>query len=90
MTVNIISEPVPRYENLDLTNIETPLNVNLYEQLLKDTQYDNTETKFLVKGFREGFDIGYQGPTQRQSRSANIPFTVGDKYDLWDKIMKEV
>ena len=48
--------------------------------------------EFLVDGFRNGFDIGYQGLTNRTSQSRNIPFTpgVGDKHQLWEKIMKEV
>ena len=46
----------------------------------------------MQDGFTNGFDIGYRGPSQRQSLSNNIPFTegVGDKFDLWAKIMKEV
>ena len=58
--------------------------------MLKQTGYPEDETKFLVDGFTIGFDIGYKGPQNRQSRSRNIPFTVGDKYELWSKIMKEV
>ena len=61
-----------------------------YSQLLTESQYNEEETQFLVDGFTNGFDIGYRGPEQRQSTSANIPFTVGDKFQLWDKIMKEV
>ena len=78
------------YYNPDLENIVTPFNVDLFEDLLKASQYDQTETEFLVKGFHEGFDIGYQGPTIRQSTSKNIPFTIGDKHDMWSKVMKEV
>ena len=78
------------FSNLDLENIVTPLNVKLFEELLIESDYDIEERQFLVKGFSEGFDIGYTGPKARQSRSRNIPFTVGDKYDMWGKIMKEV
>ena len=45
---------------------------------------------FLVNGFREGFDIGYNGPLDRKDTACNIPFFVGDKFDMWSKIMKEV
>ena len=55
-----------------------------------EAKYDPVETEFLVDSFTNGFDIGYQGNTNRQSRSKDIPFTVGDKYELWNKIMKEV
>ena len=30
------------------------------------------------------------GPCDRMDFSNNIPFTVGDKFQLWDKLMKEV
>ena len=41
-------------------------------------------------GFEQGFDIGYRGPLNRKDDSDNIPFTVGDEFDMWEKIMKEV
>ena len=48
------------------------------------------KSRFLVQGFKEGFDFCYDGPSNRRDRSKNISFTVGDKFQLWDKIMKEV
>ena len=50
------------------------------------------ESQFLIQGFRQGFSIGYQGLINRQSKSNNIPFTkgVGDRQDMWQKIMAEV
>ena len=61
-----------------------------YEQLLIESQFDASERQFLVNGFRNGFDIGYQGPATRCSESKNIPFTVGNHVEMWNKIMKEV
>ena len=57
-----------------------------------ESNYDKHESLILIDGFSNGFDIRYEGPTIRQSKSENIPFTegVGNKYDLWSKIMKEV
>ena len=78
------------YFNYDLENIETPLDADKLYAILCETLYDATETKFLVEGFTKGFDIGYRGPVNRQRKSSNIPFSVGDKYDMWAKIMKEV
>ena len=66
------------------------MNADVFEKLLKETNYDPVETEFLVKGFRQGFDIGYRGPERRRSKSKNIPLTVGSKTELWNKIMKEV
>ena len=56
------------------------------------TQYDKQASEELIKGFTEGFSIGYHGPKNRKSLSNNIPFTrgVGDKFDMWSKIMNEV
>ena len=54
------------------------------------TGYYKAETEFLTNGFSQGFDIGYNGPWERQSRARNIPFSIGNKFDLWAKIMKEV
>ena len=78
------------YCNLDLDSIVTPLDVDKYEDMLTRANYDPTETKFLVEGFRNGFDIGYDGIDNHQSRSENIPLTIGSKEELWEKIMKEV
>ena len=66
--------------------------MKILERLLKKSNYDVEETRFLLDGFTTGFDIEYQGPWKRQDYSRNIPFLdgVGDKYDLWSKIMKEV
>ena len=58
--------------------------------MLRETKYCQEEITFLEKGLTEGFDIGYEGPQNRRSTSQNIPFTVGNKTILWNKIMKEV
>ena len=78
------------YSNYDLENLVTPVDADVFEQLLRETNYNKEEIEFVINGFRNGFNIEYQGPTIRQSRSRNIPFTVGDKTILWTKLMKEV
>ena len=77
-------------ENKDLTGIVTPIKIDEFEHQLKQASYDKDEIKYLVRGFTEGFSIGYKGPYNRTDKSRNIPFNVGDKYDLWEKMMKEV
>ena len=67
--------------------------MGLYKRLLKESNYNEDETKFLVDGFTSGFDLGYRGPWRRQDTSQNIPFQVtgvGNGFDMWEKIMKEV
>ena len=68
----------------------TLLNVAKFEELLKCSQYNPDETKFIIDGFTNGFDIYYDGPTECQSYAQNIPITVWSTQELWDKIMKEV
>ena len=78
------------YENFDLETIITPVNVEQLVQLLNEVNYNKEEVLFLENGFKNGFDLGYEGPMTRQSIAANIPFTVGNKQELWSKIMREV
>ena len=80
------------YENFNLTSIVTLVKVDQLRMLLMEMNYDKAETEFLLNRFTTGFDIGYPGPKIRQSSAENIPFTpgVGDKTEMWNKIMKEV
>ena len=81
---------MPSFKNFDLESLVTPLNVNKFVELLWKSSYNEEESRFLIQGFTEGFDIGYQGPQERQSESDNIPLTIGTHLDLWSKVMKEV
>ena len=78
------------YENFDLKNVVTPVRVDELESLLQLSGYPHSELDFIVNGFQNGFDIGYEGPQVQQSSARNLPFTVGDKLDLWNKLMHEV
>ena len=86
------NQEIDEFTNYDLTNICTPIQTKELEDLLIKTNYDPVEAKFLLKGFRTGFSIGYKGPMERKDKSDNIPFTpgVGSKLEMWNKIMKEV
>ena len=44
----------------------------------------------MIQGFTQGFDIGYRGPLDRTDQADNLPFRIGTKLDLWNKVMKEV
>ena len=78
--------------NDNLTDIITPIQVNLLESLLKESEYDSDKTRYLVSGFRCGFNLEYEGPLNRQDTSENIPIKagVGSEEELWHKMMKEV
>ena len=60
-------------------NIYTPVKHDQLQKLLNMANYNKEETEFLVNGFREGFDLGYRGPTNIQQQSKNLRFTIGDK-----------
>ena len=68
----------------------TPINFLKLNQLLKESGYDPGEREFIMNRFKYGFPLGYEGPTERCDTSQNIPFSVGDKYVLWEKMMNEV
>ena len=87
-----VSDPeILYYENFDLDNIVTPVNVQALKQLLEDSKYDVIETQFLVDGFTNGFSTGYDGPTNVKITAPNLKFReVGDPITLWNKVMKEV
>ena len=78
------------FVNKDTHSIVTPINLKVYENLLRESQYDEEESKFLLDGFTQGFDVGYRGPWNRCDTANNIPLQVGTRADVWEKIMKEV
>ena len=74
----------------NLSDIVTSIRAQVLKQMLIDSNYDPAKTRKLIEGFTNGFDLGYQGPLQRQDTSANLPFRVGTLVEMWNKIMKEV
>ena len=75
--------------NYDLVNIVTPIRVQVLERLLRESNYDEMETEFLVKGFKFGFELCYRGPTNRRQTARNLPLSCGTTEDLWNHMMKE-
>ena len=75
---------------MDIENIITPVKVDKLKFYLEETKYNKTESEFLIDGFQNGFDLGYKGPENIQQTSNNLKFTIGDKIELWNKVMKEV
>lgn len=78
------------FENYDLESIVTPVNAHQLEKLLHESNYDTEKTRFLVNGFRHGFELGYRGPAERQTYCKNKTLKVGNPLTLWNKVMKEV
>ena len=88
---NTTDEQILYYENFDLHSVVTLVNADKLEYLLKHSNYDAGETKFLIDGFRHGFRLGYQGPHKIAIRSRNLKLRgVGSPTILWYKVTKEV
>ena len=83
-------EQVMYFENFDLENIQTPVNVDQFVAAMEEADYQPDKIQFLKQGFTYGFDIGYARPIVRQSNSQIIPLKHGSKVQLWNKLMKEV
>ena len=68
------------------------MKVEVFEKLMKKTNYNPQEIRFLVDGFTSGFSLNYRGPCNRKDTSKNIPFMpgIGDSLEMWNEIMKEV
>ena len=77
------------FENKDLKSVVTPVNVNNLRGCSVN-QITMQWNAFLVDSFRNGFDIGYRGPTKIKRTSPNLKFRVGNEVILWNKVMKEV
>ena len=78
------------YENYDLEHVKTLVDFRALEYLLQVSSFGTEQTKFLVDGFRDGFDLGYRGSFTIKRESPNLKLTVGSLTDLWNKVMKEV
>ena len=95
MLISCIIEEKPeieilQYSNFDLESVVTPVNIPVYEQLLKEVGYDERKTQFLVNSFRSGFPLHYHGDQTARITSNNLILHVGDETILWNKVMKEV
>ena len=78
-------------ENFNLTDIITPVKSDILEGLLLESGYKPSKIDYLVSGFRNGFELGYNGPLNGcQRQSPNLKLRVGNKVELWNKVMKEV
>ena len=79
------------FENFDLKTIETPVKADILGKMLQVAGYNKKKTDYLVKGFTNGFSLKYRGPRKNiQMTAANLPLTVGNEIELWNKVMKEV
>lgn len=76
--------------NFNLESIVTPIKVNNFERLLRETNYDEGKTNFLIDGFTNGFSIHYNGTTNIRATANNLKLWIGSKLELWNKVITEV
>ena len=74
-----------------MQHIITPVKPDVLEELLKISGFDERKRNFLIEGFTRGFMLNYEGNLRNCKRLApNLKLRVGNKVELWNKIMKEV
>ena len=78
------------HENLDFDNIITPVKVEVFGKLLKQSGYDSKGTEYLVRGFKEGFSLEYKGDRKVIRSAPNLKLRIGSPVVLWNKVMLEV
>ena len=71
-------------------DIVTPIKVGKLKEYLNKSNYNSEKSDHMIDGFSNGFSIGYQGPTNRQDTSRNLPLHIGSLAEIWNKVMKEV
>ena len=79
-----------QYENLNLHDIVTLVNPDKFQDLLFEAGYNKSKTKYIVNGFRRGFDIKYGGPKKVKRYAPNLKLRVGSITEVWNKVMTEV
>ena len=59
-----------------------PLNVAEFEFLLRQSNYNRDESKFLIDGFTNRFNIQYYGNRKVRCFSPNLELECGSREDL--------
>ena len=61
------------------------------EQILTEHGYDYKKKQYLINGFSHGFKLEYKGSLKGVKRVApNLKLRIGNKVELWNKVMKEM
>ena len=73
-----------------MENIATPVDAAQFKRLLVESNYDKASTNKIVDGFTNGFSLQYQGDKLVKRTAPNLPLHIGTKFDVWEKVMKEI
>ena len=68
----------------------TPVDADRFEQLLNETHYDVSKSKFLIDSFRRVFTLQFKGTCNSKRFAPNLKIRVGTKTEMWNKVIKEV
>ena len=91
MAKMVKEEEVKECCNLNMNDIVTPVNADNLRRLLIESGYDQYKITYLYEGFKEGFELHYEGNLRKVQRIApNLKLRVGSPIELWNKVMKEV
>ena len=89
--MNFCYVSVKNATNKNLKDIITLIKAGILEDLLKESRYDENKTQFLVSGFTKGFSLEYEGGLSQCKRTApNLKLRIGNKIELWNKVMNEI
>ena len=83
------SHPVEWYENYDMENVVTPVNVDVFERLLIQSNYNKSKRIKLINGFRNGFSLHYEGEMKVKKTAPDLKLRIGTLH-IWTKVMTEV
>ena len=81
---------IPEFENFNISDVFTPVNITQLHELLIETKYNEKETHFIINGFANGFPLGYAGSRSMCRWSPNLKLECSSREDLWEKVMKGV
>ena len=90
MSVVDFDEVILYYENFDLENVITPVNIGKLKELLGKSGYNPVKSRKLIKNFTKGFSISYERDKKVKLKSPNLKLRIGNEIVLWNKVMKEV
>ena len=87
---NLVPGNTTRNLNRTKQNLPTPINPSKLEYLLLVSGYPQHQIDTLVKGFTEGFDIGYLGDRNNTLESNNLKSCLNSEEIVENKLTKEI
>ena len=78
------------HENFNIHDIITPVDAEMFKQLLIETGYNSNKVNYLYHGFSQGFSLEFKGNRDVVRYAPNLKIRIGSNLELWNKVMKEV